>query len=86
MNRDELEGKAEALKGKVKQAAGTLTHDADLHDEGVIDEVAGTQAAAGRVRRKVGVLLGVLAIGIAIGTATPARAQSLEERHWPLAG
>jgi uncharacterized protein YjbJ (UPF0337 family) len=41
MNRDELEGKAEALKGKIKQAAGTLTRDPDLHDEGVVDEVAG---------------------------------------------
>jgi hypothetical protein len=30
-------------------------------------------------------LLGVLAIGIAIGTATPARAQGFEEGHWPLA-
>jgi len=55
MNRDELEGKAEALKGKIKQAAGTLTRDPDLHDEGVVDEVAGkTQEAVGRVRRKVG--------------------------------
>ena len=55
MNRDELEGKAEALKGKIKQAAGRLTRDPGLHDEGVIDEVAGkTQAAVGRVRRKVG--------------------------------
>ena len=27
MNRDELEGKAEALKGTIKQAAGTLTRD-----------------------------------------------------------
>ena len=55
MNRDELEGKAEALKGKIKQAAGTLTRDPNLHDEGVVDEVAGkTQEAVGRVRRKVG--------------------------------
>ena len=54
-NRDELEGSAEALKGKIKQAAGTLTRDPDLHDEGVIDEVAGkTQAAVGRTKRKVG--------------------------------
>jgi uncharacterized protein YjbJ (UPF0337 family) len=53
--RDELEGKAEGLKGKIKQAAGTLTGDPDLHDEGVIDEVAGkTQAAVGRTKRKVG--------------------------------
>ena len=55
MNRDELEGKAEALKGKIKQAAGTLTRDPDLHDEGAIDEVAGnTQAAVARTKRKVG--------------------------------
>jgi uncharacterized protein YjbJ (UPF0337 family) len=55
MNRDEFEGKAEALKGKIKQAAGKLTRDPDLHDEGVIDEVAGqTQATVGRVKRKVG--------------------------------
>lgn len=55
MNRDELAGKAEALKGKIKQATGTLTRDPDLHDEGVIDEIAGkTQAAVGRTKRKVG--------------------------------
>jgi len=55
MNRDELEGKAEALKGKVKQAAGDLTDNPDLHDEGVVDEAAGnTQDAIGKARRKVG--------------------------------
>ena len=55
MNRDEIEGKAEALKGKMKQAAGDLTDDARLHDEGVADEAAGdTQEAIGRGRRKVG--------------------------------
>lgn len=55
MNRDELEGKAEALKGKLKQAAGDLTNDPDLHDEGVVDEAAGnTQDTLGRARRKVG--------------------------------
>lgn len=55
MNRDEIEGKAEALKGKVKQAAGDLTDDDRLHDEGVADEAAGdTQEAIGRGRRKVG--------------------------------
>ena len=55
MNRDELEGKAEALKGKMKQAAGDLTDDQDLHDEGVVDEAAGkTQGAVGKARRKVG--------------------------------
>lgn len=55
MNRDEVEGKAEALKGKVKQAAGDLTDDPELHDEGVVDEAAGNaQDAYGRARRKVG--------------------------------
>jgi uncharacterized protein YjbJ (UPF0337 family) len=55
MNRDEMEGKAEALKGKVKQAAGDLADDSQLHDEGVADEAAGdTQAAIGKGRRKVG--------------------------------
>ena len=55
MNRDELEGKAEALKGKIKQATGDLTNNPDLHDEGVADEAAGkTQDTLGRVRRKVG--------------------------------
>jgi len=55
MNRDELEGKAKALKGHVKQATGDLTNNPDLHDEGVADEVAGkTQDAVGRVKRTVG--------------------------------
>ncbi len=55
MNRDELDGKATQLKGKLKQAAGDLTDDAQLHDEGVADEAAGTvQEGFGRGRRKVG--------------------------------
>ncbi len=55
MNRDELNGKAEAAKGKVKQAVGHLTDDQDLHDEGVVDEVEGeAQETIGRARRKVG--------------------------------
>ena len=55
MNRDELEGKGDQLKGKVKQAAGDLTDDEQLHDEGVADEAAGNvQEGFGRGRRKVG--------------------------------
>ena len=55
MNRDELEGKKEQFKGKVKQAAGDLTDDDQLHDEGVADEAAGdVQEGFGRSRRKVG--------------------------------
>jgi len=55
MNRDELKGKTETAKGKLKQAVGDLTDDPALHDEGVADEVAGrTQDAFGRAKRKVG--------------------------------
>jgi uncharacterized protein YjbJ (UPF0337 family) len=55
MNRDEIEGKGDQLKGKVKQAAGDLTGDERLHDEGVADEAAGdVQEGFGRGRRKVG--------------------------------
>ena len=55
MNRDELEGKLQAAKGQVKQAAGSLTHNPELHDEGVADEIAGkTQETVGHVRRTVG--------------------------------
>jgi uncharacterized protein YjbJ (UPF0337 family) len=55
MNRDEIEGRAEALKGKVKQAAGDLTDDEQLKEEGQVDEAAGkAQDAVGFGRRKVG--------------------------------
>ncbi len=55
MNRDELNGKGEQLKGKLKQAAGDLTDNDRLHDEGVADEAGGeVQEGFGRGRRKVG--------------------------------
>ena len=55
MNRDELEGKAEQVKGKIKQGVGDLTDNERLHDEGVADEAAGeAQDTLGRARRKVG--------------------------------
>ena len=55
MNRDELEGRAEQVKGKVKKAVGDLTEDERLHDEGTADEAAGdVQEGFGRARRKVG--------------------------------
>ena len=55
MNRDELEGKAEQLKGKVKQGVGNMTGDEALQDEGAVDEAAGdVQEGYGRARRKVG--------------------------------
>jgi uncharacterized protein YjbJ (UPF0337 family) len=55
MNRDEFQGKNDKLKGKIKQAAGDLTDDERLHDEGVADEAAGkVEEGFGRGRRKVG--------------------------------
>ena len=55
MNRDELEGKGDQLKGKIKQGVGDLTDNERLHDEGVADEAAGeAQDTLGRARRKVG--------------------------------
>ena len=32
MNRDEIQGKTEIVKGRIKQAAGDLSDDPDLHD------------------------------------------------------
>ena len=55
MNRDEVQGKTDQVKGKLKQAAGDLTDDERLHDEGVAYEVRGNvQEGFGRSRRKVG--------------------------------
>ena len=55
MNKDELDGKADALKGRVKQGVGDLTDDDRLHDEGVADEAAGEiKEGVGKARRKVG--------------------------------
>ena len=54
-NKDEVQGKANQLKGRVKQAAGDLTNDATLRDEGEADEVTGqAQEAFGTGKRKVG--------------------------------
>lgn len=55
MNQDEFKGKVQTVKGKAKQAAGNLTGDPDLHDEGIVDEADGeAREAYGRSKRKVG--------------------------------
>ena len=55
MNRDEVEGKAKEIKGRVKQGVGDLTDDQNLHDEGVADEAEGeVQKGFGKAKRKVG--------------------------------
>jgi uncharacterized protein YjbJ (UPF0337 family) len=55
MNRDELNGKGDQIKGKAKQAWGDVTNNERLHDEGVVDETAGkVEEGFGKGRRKVG--------------------------------
>jgi uncharacterized protein YjbJ (UPF0337 family) len=55
MNKDEVQGKADQLKGRIKEAAGDLTNDEELKNEGVEDEVAGkVQQGFGKGRRVVG--------------------------------
>jgi uncharacterized protein YjbJ (UPF0337 family) len=54
-NKDELRGKADQVKGRVKDAVGDATDDPNLRDEGAADEAAGkVQEGFGRARRKVG--------------------------------
>jgi uncharacterized protein YjbJ (UPF0337 family) len=55
MNRDEIEGKKENLKGRIKEAAGALTGNEDLESEGANERADGAvQEGLGRARRKVG--------------------------------
>jgi len=54
-NNDEMKGKWEQVKGRAKQAAGDLTNDEKLHDEGVGDEAVGNvREGIGKARRKIG--------------------------------
>jgi uncharacterized protein YjbJ (UPF0337 family) len=48
MNKDELKGKAENLKGRMKQAAGSLFGDKKKEGEGAVERVRGA------VREKIG--------------------------------
>jgi uncharacterized protein YjbJ (UPF0337 family) len=55
MNKDEIQGKAENIKGRVKEAAGTLTGNERLESEGASDRAEGAiRKEAGTARRKVG--------------------------------
>ena len=52
---DSAEGKANDLKGKIKDAAGSLTGDNSLEAEGKIDQLKGkAQDTLGKVERKLG--------------------------------
>jgi uncharacterized protein YjbJ (UPF0337 family) len=54
-NKDELRGKAERMKGQVKERVANVTKDERLRDEAAADEAAGAaQETLGKGRRKVG--------------------------------
>jgi uncharacterized protein YjbJ (UPF0337 family) len=55
MNKDELNGKVDRLKGNVKESVGNATNDESLRDEGIADQAAGNvEEGFGKARRKVG--------------------------------
>lgn len=55
MNRDEIEGKKENVKGRVKEAAGTLVGNKDLEAEGANERADGAaREQVGKAKRKVG--------------------------------
>lgn len=54
-NKDDVRGKADQVKGRVKQSVGDLTNDENLRDEGAADEAAGdVESGVGKGRRKIG--------------------------------
>ena len=54
-NKDEIQGKTERLKGRVKQKSADVLNDENLRDEGIADEAAGTtQETFGKGKRKIG--------------------------------
>jgi uncharacterized protein YjbJ (UPF0337 family) len=46
--KDEAQGKFHEVKGKVKEKAGEVTNDPNLHDEGQAEKVGG------KIQKKVG--------------------------------
>jgi uncharacterized protein YjbJ (UPF0337 family) len=55
MNKDELNGKADRLKGNIKESVGKATGDEKLREEGIADQAAGdVEEGFGKARRKVG--------------------------------
>ena len=54
MNKDEIKGKANQIKGAAKQKAGELTDSPELQGEGMADRAAGkVQEGFGAAKRKV---------------------------------
>ncbi len=54
MNKDQVQGRAEDVKGKVKEAVGKAVGNEKLKTEGQLDQAAGkTQAKVGDAKEKV---------------------------------
>jgi uncharacterized protein YjbJ (UPF0337 family) len=54
-NKDEIEGKADQIKGRVKERVGEMNKDETMREEGQDDQVKGEmQEGFGKGRRKVG--------------------------------
>jgi len=54
MNKDELKGKVDQVKGKAKEKAGELTDDPELQGEGIADQAGGkVREGFGAAKRKV---------------------------------
>ena len=54
-NRDEIEGKADQIKGRIKKTVGSALDDRNLEDEGRADQLKGdVQEGWGKTKRKVG--------------------------------
>ena len=54
-NRDEMEGKVDKAKGKVKESVGRALDDPELHNEGQAEHAKGhLKEGFGKARRKVG--------------------------------
>ena len=54
-NKDEVEGKFDQAKGRVKEEVGRATNDGELESEGIADRAGGNiREGFGTARRKVG--------------------------------
>ena len=65
MNTSELGGTARKLKGRLKEAAGVVTGNRQLENEGITERADGAvEAGLGKARRKVGEALSGIADAI----------------------
>jgi uncharacterized protein YjbJ (UPF0337 family) len=54
-NKDEVRGKVDRAKGRIKEKVGEVNNDEQLRNEGIEDQAAGdVEEAFGKGRRKVG--------------------------------